>query len=162
MKTIGMKTVNWINLKLFRLRCILYSVCKPKLKTGTIVATGKNNILIAITLLIFIGQANVSSVIACSMMLQPMPQIDHQMMSGMNHSNHSMNKMKNSDNQSMASMQDCCDNDSNCSMSGCVTVAVTSDILLQSTEFIQHSIISDYSMAPRQSLSSLYRPPIFS
>lgn len=119
-----------------------------------------------IILLIFIGQASAASIVSCSMMPQQMSHADMQMMSGMqqsvDHSSHSMVEMNEINTQSMTMMQDCCSDGSDCSMSGCVLVAVANDISLQSNEFAQQNVISDYAMSPHQSLSSLYRPPIIS
>ncbi len=127
------------------------------------VSKGKNNILMTIILLIFIGQASASSVISCSMMSQQMTLSDMHMMSDMQHSiDHSMAEMDGANTQTMTMMQDCCSGDSNCSMSGCVIIAVISEMAMQGSQFVQQNIKSDYSMAPRQSLSSLYRPPILS
>lgn len=116
----------------------------------------------AIILLIFIGQASASSIVSCSMMQQQVSQSSLQMSSKMDHSKHSMAEMNEADSQSMTMMQDCCNDGSDCSMSGCVLLAVGNEISLQSNEFTQQNLISDYTMAPRQSLSSLYRPPIIS
>ena len=121
-----------------------------------------------IILLIFIGQVSASSVVSCLMLGkmksgQQMSHSDMQKMGDMQHSvDHSMVEMNEVDAQTMTMMQDCCSGDSNCSMSGCVVIAAFSEMAMQGFQFVQQNIKSDYSMAPRQSLSSLYRPPILS
>jgi len=127
------------------------------------VTKGKNNILMTIVLLIFWGHASASPVVSCSMMSQPMSHSDMQMMSDMVHPvDPSTIEVNQANAQSMTMMQDCCSDDGNCSMNGCliVTVAVANEIPLQSESFIQNNISSDHTMAPRQFLSSPYRPPI--
>ncbi len=129
---------------------------------------GRNNILITIILLIFVGQASASSIISCSMSGQitsdlPISHSDMQMMVGMKHMvAHSMINMNEANAQSITMMQDCCSDDSNCSMSGCAIVAVASEMPMQAVGLVQQNITTDYSMVPHQYLSSLYRPPILS
>lgn len=110
---------------------------------------GKNNILMTIILLIFVGQVAASTVITCPM--------DDQMM------DHSMLMTSDqADNFAPSHGEDCCAESSNCTMSGCISFALTSPLITPEVVTASQNIVVYINLALSQSLTSLYRPPILS
>ena len=117
----------------------------------------KYHLFAFLLLLNFVGQATVANAMRCqmdtTMMDSTMMDMDHSTM------NHSMSTASVSETEQVMSM-DCCQNNGNCSMMGCVVVAVPVNI-----EFNTHKIYTE-SVQPLKVLTaiqiplSLYRPPI--
>ena len=131
---------------------------------STPVSKAKNNILVSILLLIFVGQATASAVVFCSMPVQGMSHsmTETQFKNNPDHSAHTMgaiNEISTID-QSASTMQDCYSDNGSCSMSGSFFLALPSALQMQPSAFAQQIVNTDYFMVPSQPLSSLYRPPI--
>ncbi len=134
----------------------------------------KNHILVSIILLIFVGQVVASNSMSCTMlektnmsaemMMETQLEMSHDM-SSMNHAMHTstgsgMSLGMSSDMSS--GMPDCCSGDNHCNMSSCFSLALSNDIQLKAFYFPLIAIPFKFTMAPSQTISSLYRPPIFS
>ncbi len=118
---------------------------------------GKNNILVTIILLIFVGQAMASASMLCPMLVKtdtPTEMIGYDM-SEMNHS------MPEHDMSTMPSNMECCSDDSNCNMSGCISLALPNETELTTNTISNSVAYFELIVTPTQKLSSLYRPPIF-
>lgn len=108
-------------------------------------------ILTALMLLFFVGQVTASSAIACEMDLKISAQVsdEHQGHHGMN-----------SDLGDKSDHDNCCDKSGNCTMSGCVAMAITTQDYGLSANFQLVTPISYQSLHIDLVSSSLYRPPI--
>ena len=124
----------------------------------------KNKFAISLlTLLIFIGQVT-ASVIPCQMDMQNQSNQSNQsqMMdhSGMDHSIHSMVDPQNSADTTNSMNMDCCDNQSNCSMGGCLSMLASFTFLSVNHPVTSQENFQASSFAIKKIPSSLYRPPI--
>jgi len=119
------------------------------------VSKGKNNILISILLLIFVGQVAASNVIPCPSDANGQSDSIHSLMM-----DHSMSNMADMDDTSSSAMKDCCAENNDCSMSGCLTMASPSLLANMELAFTFQNIVNTVNTAIVQSPTSLYRPPI--
>ena len=107
-------------------------------------------ILATLMLLFFVGHVTVSSAIACEMDLEASPQVTEE-----HHGHHPVN----SDNDS-SHHDDCCDNSGNCTMSGCIAMAIMNqDYDIRVVHLDETPVTLDPLHIDLLS-SSLYRPPI--
>ncbi|WP_196139311.1 hypothetical protein [Aliikangiella sp. G2MR2-5] len=119
--------------------------------------------LVIIAVMALLGQITAANALSCqlgSVVNDDVPE------AAVNHSGHSMGAAINmpSDNlelQALTQMTDCCDDDSGCKMSSCVTMGLSQS--LQSLNLVLPSSIISFEMLldSGQEFSSLYRPPIF-
>lgn len=115
-------------------------------------------------LLTFIGQVSASTAFSACQMNTQSQDLQHNMQE-MDHSSHMTNMrmagMQASDSDLVSNM-DCCQNEFNCSMSGCLSVALNS-IYEGSTPSISVTpIVLEFTESIIQIPNSLYRPPILS
>jgi len=92
---------------------------------------------------------------ATQAMSTSMPAIDHSM--------HEMaldpsSSQQDADPASM--MKDCCSAGGNCSMMSCFFSLMNNQIDIKTIQASNLAVVIEYSMIPRQSAASLYRPPI--
>lgn len=113
----------------------------------------KNNILISILLLIFVGQASASSIISYSASLQSHSIEETNLLHTMTESLDEMNS---------STMNDCCAEECNCSMSGCPSLALPTLFSSSENPKVFQPFVSIIHVALNQSVTNLYRPPILS
>ena len=134
---------------------------------------GKNNILVSILLLIFVGQAMASTSVKCLMpmgsdmdvMMQSMSEMEHSSSmpaSDMSMMGHDMSASAMLEIQSSTNMLDCCSDGKNCNMTSCTFLALSNILQIQPPTQLKQSVVMIFSMTPRQASSSLFRPPISS
>lgn len=107
--------------------------------------------------MIFVGQASASNVMPCpSEANGRLSSIQSLMM------NPSMSAMADMKDTSSSATKDCCAEDNDCSMTGCIALALPN--LLNSLEltFTIQNVKSSIKTTILQSSTSLYRPPILS
>ena len=109
-------------------------------------------------LLVLVGQVTALSAIPCQMDSQMDSQLNSHMDNQQDHS--AMGHMP--DDSDYSATDDCCAENPNCSMNGChsftlPTLLTTTEVVI-TTQNIEFSI----NLAPSQSATSLYRPPILS
>jgi len=115
----------------------------------------KHNLLIVIlVLLTFIGQAIASTAVPCHQMnamdmsSQQMAMMDHSMASD-NQANEGMIKA------------DCCQQDCNCPLGISASATLSTSLTIEYLAFSSQKIAQYSNLLSSQSLTSLYRPPIF-
>ena len=109
--------------------------------------------IVVILLLVFVSQVTVTTAIACEMMAMQQTQMNE----------HSGHQMANHDvHSSSESMESCCEQSGNCSMSGCIVFAFSTMIIDSELHLISDPIISKLNNTPSQTSNSLFRPPILS
>jgi hypothetical protein len=117
------------------------------------------HIIVALLMMVFIGQSVAAVNISCSMMDAETPGMGQ--MVGMDHSAHTMQELADSSSKSDTSSVDCC-GDALCSMSHCVGSSTFSVATSSQFDFYGTSVLNTrYSMsylAPEA--LSLFRPPI--
>lgn len=120
--------------------------------------------IIALLILIFLGQSLAVVAMPCQLMEtssandHDMTAIDHSMM-GMPHD---MSQMGSSDtNSDFNQTHDCCKTMSHCSSSSCSLPALAYSLSVNA--LIENSLVTDSynNQTPKSPVSSLYRPPIF-
>jgi len=130
----------------------------------------KNNILLSIFLLIFVGQASAASVSFCPMVMnspdstkasEDLLHASHAKMMNMRADDMKDQDMNTTMMQGMNMSQDCCSLADHCSMANCAIPGISVDYQFNIAERISHSINIEYLSLPRKSTTSLYRPPIF-
>jgi len=110
-------------------------------------------------LLTFIGQISVASDFSsCQMNMQS--QNDQNNMQEMDHLSQMMNSQVSS--SDLASNMDCCQNDSECSMNGCLSLAPFYVFEAATPVLSAVLIIPSFDTSIIQISNSLYRPPILS
>lgn len=120
----------------------------------------RRGIQILFILLIYIGQSVAFAVTPCQKDMQNQP--DTMAMEVMDHSAHLMNDNPDTHDEASKSVSsDCCNLNCNCSISGCVSVA-----LPPTSQHVGEFIVSSLklsqclSLVTNQGSDSLYRPPI--
>ena len=115
----------------------------------------KNNRLkiVMLVVLSFIGQVLSAAPIPCNMNTISQSNV-------MDHSAHMMSEQN--DDSVADPMSDCCSKSVNCSMSGCISLALTPVISHSEKKLSSENIISSIKLVLNQPLTSLYRPPILS
>jgi hypothetical protein len=130
----------------------------------------KNNILLSIFLLIFVGQATASAISFCPMAMnspdsteasEALLHASHGKMMNMRADNMKNQNMRTAMMQDMNMSQDCCSQADHCSMANCAIPGISADFQFNIPERISHSINIEYFSFTRKSTTSLYRPPIF-
>jgi len=116
----------------------------------------KNNILLPLLLLVFVGQATASAMNFCPMMMNQAN--SHIQMSMMDMSDMNMSATDIKMNKSMT--QDCCSDGGDCLMSGCFFTTVSDVLQIRSPYFPSQIVASAYSLTHSYTVDSLYRPPI--
>jgi hypothetical protein len=108
--------------------------------------------VVAILLLVVFGQMTASAAIACEMMTMEQFQT----------TDHSAHDMSNHQDHSNSSTDNCCEQSGNCSMSGCLVLAMSTELDSSAITISTESIDTALSQVPRLTSNSLYRPPILS
>lgn len=117
------------------------------------------NILISFVLLIFVGQTAASNAIAY--LSQSVDQSSSSNLSVPHVDMHSMHNMADMNDMSMSdSMKDCCTQGSDCSMSGCILMAIPHLPVVSGISIGFQKIVLPQSTIVQYSPSSLFRPPI--
>ena len=119
--------------------------------------------LIPMLLLIFISQSIVASVIPCSMKSSMDSSMESSMTSStsqneIDHSQHHM-PMDNSSSDLLSSEMNC-QSDCQCPMTSCLSVLVSTSLVLQSANIPRTNFPALHNTEILSRLSSLYRPPI--
>ena len=104
--------------------------------------------MVVLMLLVFVGQVTVASALPCQMDMEE----DSTMM---DHSSHMMSEQADE-----SSTDDCCAKNSGCSMSGCISIALSTHFQSSKVSFASESIAHQTQLAIKQFPTSLYRPPI--
>lgn len=112
----------------------------------------KLNVVILV-LLVFVGQVSVATAIPCQMDTSEQSTM-------MDHSAHMMGQPSTDSN--VESMDDCCAKGGNCSMSGCISLAISASFNSMESHLASEKVISHIGFVPNQPSNSLYRPPILS
>ncbi len=125
----------------------------------------KYHFLTIFLLLIFLGQTTAAAAMVCKMDFQsasPKMSMDH---ANMNHSmsieeNSSLDSSLELGDSSMQMNQGCCKSNANCSMSGCIALAVPIKVEITKPRFFSETSESIEVQTANQYPLSLFRPPI--
>lgn len=110
-----------------------------------------NIVVVMLMLMTFIGQAMASTAMPCAHVSMDMPMMNHEEMSNTD----AMSVMDDE-----ASMMDCCQDQCQCPMSGCVSLFVLINNHVSHSDKAEQGIYQIPLLHPSQVSSSLYRPPI--
>ncbi|PCI57477.1 MAG: hypothetical protein COB45_03470 [Gammaproteobacteria bacterium] len=116
--------------------------------------------IIALMLVTFIGQAFASSTMLCTHeMTMEMSMMDHDNMSDTE--SHIVMMLKSSEqNNNQSALMECCQEQCQCPMSGCISLSVLLDSRFNSGAIAEQKIIHLSLIHQSQVNTSLYRPPI--